>query len=98
MKILCPVTVNGRPQRDVGIAMWAHIARADSLSCVQDGDCIRVAALCGGTEIPLAEVGYGLWRRKGDLGELLASKAAMNPDVYRARCRQFAGKAITWIE
>jgi hypothetical protein len=98
MEITCPYTFKGQPEPFAGRTIWAFISDAERLSCIRDGDCIQVAAIVGGDEVPLAEVGLGLWRKRTDLGDVLASFAAFDASAYHERCRLFARKPVSWIE
>ncbi|MBK3779858.1 hypothetical protein G3A43_06295 [Paraburkholderia aspalathi] len=97
MKVVCPCTFNGQQEPDTGRALWRYIEDAERLSCVLDGDAVQVAAVTGQEEVPLAEVGIGLWRKRQSLGDVLAQHAVHNGDVYRSRVKLFAGKPITWL-
>jgi hypothetical protein len=97
MKIVCPYTFKGLPELDTGRTLWSFIANADKLSCVLDGDAIQVAAIKCLAEVPLVEVGVGLWHKHHELGEVVASFAAFNGESYRSRVRLFANKPITWL-
>jgi hypothetical protein len=98
MEIICPYTFKGQPEPFAGRTIWSFISNAERLSCIRDGDRIQVAAIVGGDEVPLAEVGLGLWRRHADLGDVLAKFAAFDARAYRERVRLFAGKLVTWLE
>lgn len=98
MKIVCPCTHLGKDGPDKGSSLWGYIEDAERLSCVVDGDAVLVAAQQCGEEVPLAEVGIGLWRNRTALGETLASFAAFDGNLYHSRLRVFAGKPITWLE
>jgi hypothetical protein len=97
MKVVCRHTFNGAPELDQARTIWSFIAGSDRISCVLDGDAVQVAAIYRGEEVPLAEVGRGLWRKRGILAEVLASYAAYSGDGYRSRLKVFAQKDIEWI-
>lgn len=97
MRITCTHVFKGQPELDAATTLWAFIASADKLTCVVDGDAVQVAAVRGIDEIPLAEVGLGLWHKRGVLGEVLASHAARSGEQYRNRLKVFAGKSIEWM-
>lgn len=98
MKIVCPCTYLGKDGPDHGASLWGYIKDAERLSCVVDGDVVLVAAQRSGEEVPLAEVGIGLWRNRTALGETLASFAAFKGHLYDTRVQLFVGKPITWLE
>lgn len=97
MRITCPFTFKGQPEGDRGATIWSFIANAEKLCCVIDGDAIQVAAITGRSETPLVDVGIGLWRQRGALGEVLAQHAARSGEQYRSRLNVFASKPIEWL-
>ena len=97
MQILCRYGFVDQPELDVGRTIWSFIAGAEKLSCVSDGSMFQVAAISGSQEVPLAEVGIGLWRKRGVLAEVLAGYAPSNRDNYRARIKTFSEKTIAWL-
>ncbi|MEX3984149.1 hypothetical protein AB4Y45_34920 [Paraburkholderia sp. EG287A] len=97
MNIVCRQIFKGQPELDMGRTIWGFIGAADRISCVMDGDAIQVAAIKGVDEVPLAEVGVGLWQKPRDLGDVLASFAAWDGHAYRARLQLFASKPVTWL-
>ena len=76
MRVQCLYSFPGKPERDVAGTLWSFIEWAEKLICVLDGDAVLVAAANGIREVHLAEVGVGLWRKRGVLGEVLAGYAS----------------------
>lgn len=97
MKVTCIFTFPGQPELDVGRTLWSFISASDEIRCVMDGDAIGVAVLYRNEEVPLAEVGIGLWRKREALAEVLASYAAYSGENYRSRLKVFRQKNIVWL-
>ena len=97
MKVTCIFTFPGQPELDVGRTLWSFICASDEIRCVMDGDAIGVAVLYRNEEVPLAEVGIGLWRNREVLAEIFASYAAYSGENYRSRLKVFRQKNIVWL-
>ena len=97
MKITCAFTFPGQPGLDAGRTIWSFISSAEEIRCVMDGDAIGVAVLYRNEEVPLAEVGIGLWRNREGLAETLASFAAYSAENYRNRLATFRQKNLVWL-
>lgn len=98
MRVQCLYSFPGKPERDVAGTLWSFIEWAEKLICVLDGDAVLVAAANGIREVHVAEVGVGLWRKRGVLGEVLAGYASRSPEQYRTRLKTFAAKPVEWLD
>lgn len=97
MKIVCKYCFRGQPEADCGDTIWSFIANSAEISCTKDGDAVLVAAIYKGEEIPLVELGIGLWRDKLGIGERLALYAARSKSHYASRIEAFRKVNFRWV-